>query len=61
MSTWYINKKGISLNEGGRWITFSFLKLKDGRRLLRTWIKLPFSKYSYETESFITFRKINYR
>ena len=70
MSTWYIKKNGISLNEGGRWITFCFIKLADDeakhffpkdRWLFRIWIKLPFSKYAHMIESIVAFRKISFK
>ena len=63
MSTWYINKRGISLNENGRYITFAFIRLFNddrGQWLFRFWIRLPFSNCSHSLEAFITFRKIKY-
>jgi hypothetical protein len=33
MSYWYIGRRGISLNEGGRFLTFSFVKLSKGNSL----------------------------
>ena len=30
MSGWRFGKNGISLNEGGMWITFSYIRLPEG-------------------------------
>jgi hypothetical protein len=48
---WYISRNGISLNEGGRFLTFSLLKLR-GKIFIHFFIylfignkKISFSKY----------------
>ena len=56
MSTWYINKNGVSLNEGGKYVTFSFVRLKKddrGKWLLRFYVHIPFSKKDYWIDSFV--------
>ena len=66
MSTWYLNKNGISLNEGGRWITFSFIKLANNKKrirggwLFRIWIRPPSSKRSLSFEAFIYIHNVFY-
>jgi hypothetical protein len=61
MSVWSLSKNGISLNEGGRWFTFNFIRLikgdKRGQWLLRFYIKMPFSKCERVFESFIKTKK----
>lgn len=51
MSIWYINRNGISLNEGGKFLTFSFVRLwksdKRGRWLLHFYFCFPFAKKEY--------------
>lgn len=33
MSVWWLSKNGISLNQGGRWLTFTFIRApKDHTR-----------------------------
>ena len=64
MSVWYISKNGISLNEGGKFLTFSFIRLRNderGRWLLRFYIKMPFLKCACVFEAFINTRKISYK
>ena len=65
MSIWRINKRGISLNENGKWITFCFIKLfekdKRGQWLFRFYIRSPFSKCAWTFETFIRTMKRIYR
>lgn len=64
MSTWYINKNGISLNEGGKFLTFSFIRLRNDERgqwLLRVYLRLPFSKHAYIIEIFFITRNIVFK
>ena len=61
MGIWRINKKGISLNENGRYITFCFVRLfpndNRGQWLLRFFIKLPFMEYAWIFQAFVGTRK----
>jgi hypothetical protein len=57
MSVWSISRRGISLNEGGRWLTFNFIRLiegdKRGQWLLRFYFKPFLIKREYVFEAFI--------